>query len=313
MGKAIHIPVLLREVGELLKVKPEGKYIDATVGEGGHAQEIIRRGGRVLGIDRDPVILEMARRRLGSRAVLVQGNFREIGTIAEEQGFTKADGVLMDLGISSWQLEESGRGFSFQRDEPLDMRLDPELTVTAADLLNGLNRDELEKLFQKYGEEKRASQLAAAVVRARSLRPFRTTLDLVKVIEKAVRKRGRIPARHRDAPRPPRLARLADRQAWRARHPATKVFQALRIAVNDEIENLRSALPRAFEVLGAGGRMAVISFHSLEDREVKRFFRELEEGGRGTALTDKPIRPTAAEIAENPRSRSARMRGMKRK
>ncbi len=285
MNKAIHVPVLLREVGELLRVRPNGKYIDATVGEGGHAQEILRRGGRVLGIDQDPAILAVARRRLGPKVRLAQGNFREIAAIAKERGFTEVAGVLLDLGISSWQLEKSGRGFSFQRDEPLDMRLSPQLTVTAADLLNGLNRNELEELFQKYGEEKRARLLAAAVVRARSLKPFRTTFDLVRVVEKVVRKRGRT-------------------------HPATKIFQALRIAVNDEIGSLRSALPRAFEVLGRGGRLAVISFHSLEDREVKRFFRKMAEENRGVILTEKPIRPTEKEIAENPRARSARLRGV---
>lgn len=280
-----HKPVLLKEALDFLKVEKGKRFIDATVGEGGHALAIARRGGIVLGIDQDPKILEQAKRYLDNKAVLVQGNFKEIDRIARENRFTEVDGILMDLGISSWQLEKSGRGFSFQRDEPLDMRADPTLTVTAADLLNGLSQDELEKLFQKYGEEERAKSLASFVFRARSLRPFRTTLDLVRVIEKAVRKRERI-------------------------HPATKIFQALRIAVNDESSNLRSALPRAFEVLGAEGRMLVISFHSLEDREVKRFFKRMGEENRGTILTDKPIRPTAEEIAENPRSRSARMRGI---
>lgn len=288
MTEAIHTPVLLEEVGKFLKVKPGGKYIDATVGEGGHAQWIIRRGGKVLGVDQDPAILEISRERLGESAILVSGNFRELDQLARSAGFVPADGVLLDLGISSWQLEKSGRGFSFQRNEPLDMRADPGLTVTAADLLNGLNQDELENLFQKYGEEERARPLAAAVVRARSLRPFRTTFDLVGVVEKIIRKRERI-------------------------HPATQIFQALRIAVNDEIENLRSVLPRAFEVLSAEGRMVVISFHSLEDREVKWFFRQMEEEGRGAVLTDKPIRPTAEGIVENPRSRSARMRVIAKK
>jgi 16S rRNA (cytosine1402-N4)-methyltransferase len=196
------------------------------------------------------------------------------------------------LGISSWHLKESGRGFSFQKDEPLDMRADPNLSVTAADLLNGLTKNELKELFQKYGEEERAPQLAAAVVRARSLKPFRTTADLVGVAEKV----GRTKDVRRD--------RI---------HPATKIFQALRIAVNDEVENLRSVLPRAFEVLGAGGRLVVVSFHSLEDREVKRFFQEMEAQKRGTELTKKPVPPTAAEVAQNPQSRSARLRVIERK
>jgi 16S rRNA (cytosine1402-N4)-methyltransferase len=292
MYTAIHRPVLLKEALDFLKVEKGKRFIDATVGEGGHAIEIIQRGGIVLGIDQDPEILEQAKRQLGRQAILVQGNFREIERIARENKFTEVDGILMDLGISSWHLKESGRGFSFQKDEPLDMRADPNLNVTAADLLNGLTSNELENLFQKFGEEERAKQLADAVVRARSLKPFRTTADLVGVAEKVRRtkyvRRDRI-------------------------HPATKIFQALRIAVNDEIENLRSVLPRAFEVLGAGGRLVVVSFHSLEDREVKRFFRQMEEQNRGAVLTEKPLASTAAETAQNPQSRSARLRAIERK
>ena len=287
MTEAVHTPVLPQEVLEFLKIQPEGKYIDATVGEGGHAREIIRRGGKLLGIDQDPEILEQAKKRLGKDAVLVRGNFKDIESIAQENGFTEADGIIFDLGISSWHLRNSGRGFSFQRNEPLDMRADPSLSVTAADLLNGLTTDELEKLFQKFGEEKRARQLALAVVRARSLRPFRTTADLVGVAEKVVR-RDRI-------------------------HPATRIFQALRIAVNDEVGNLRSVLPRAFEVLKTGGHLVVVSFHSLEDREVKNFFQRMESSDQGIILTDKPLRPRPAEVSQNPQSRSARLRAMERK
>jgi len=287
----IHKPVLLKEALEFLKVEKGKRFIDATVGEGGHAVAIAQRGGIVLGIDQDPEILKQAKELLGDKTVLVQGNFREIERIARENRFTEVDGILLDLGISSWHLKESGRGFSFQKDEPLDMRADPNLTVTAADLLNGLNKDELKELFQKYGEEERAPQLAAAVVRARSLKPFRTTADLVGVAEKV----GRTKDVRRD--------RI---------HPATKIFQALRIAVNDEVENLRSVLPRAFEVLGAGGRLVVVSFHSLEDREVKRFFQQMEEQGRGVVLTEKPQTPASAELAQNPQSRSAKLRAIER-
>jgi len=296
----IHKPVLLEEALGFLKVENGKRFIDATVGEGGHAVAIAQRGGVVLGIDQDPEILEQAKgligssvhRPIGSKIELVQGNFREIERIARENRFTEVDGILLDLGISSWHLKESGRGFSFQKDEPLDMRADPNLTVTAADLLNGLNKDELKELFQKYGEEERAPQLAAAVVRARSLKPFRTTTDLVGVAEKV----GRTKDVRRD--------RI---------HPATKIFQALRIAVNDEVENLRSVLPRAFEVLGAGGRLVVVSFHSLEDREVKRFFQQMKEQGRGMVLTEKPQTPATAELAQNPQSRSAKLRAIERK
>ncbi|KRT67574.1 MAG: S-adenosyl-methyltransferase MraW, 16S rRNA (cytosine1402-N4)-methyltransferase [candidate division WWE3 bacterium CSP1-7] len=287
----IHKPVLLKEALEFLKVEKGKRFIDATVGEGGHAVAIAQRGGIVLGIDQDPEILKQAKELLGDKTVLVQGNFREIERIARENRFTEVDGILLDLGISSWHLKESGRGFSFQKDEPLDMRADPNLTVTAADLLNGLNKDELKELFQKYGEEERAPQLAATVVRARSLKPFRTTADLVGVAEKV----GRTKDVRRD--------RI---------HPATKIFQALRIAVNDEVENLRSVLPRAFEVLGAGGRLVVVSFHSLEDREVKRFFQQMEEQGRGVVLTEKPQTPASAELDQNPQSRSAKLRAIER-
>src|SRR3989344_5985760 len=217
----IHKPVLLEEALDFLKVEKGKRFIDATVGEGGQAVAIAQRGGMVLGIDQDPEILKEATSYLsdlgylGKNVFLAQGNFREIERIARENRFTEVDGILLDLGISSWHLKESGRGFSFQKDEPLDMRADPNLTVTAADLLNGLNKDELKELFQKYGEEERAPQLAAAVVRARSLKPFRTTTDLVGVAEKV----GRTKDVRRD--------RI---------HPATKIFQALRIAGNDEAE-----------------------------------------------------------------------------
>src|SRR3989304_1324087 len=273
----IHKPVLLKEALELLKGGKGKRFIDAAVGEGGHAVAIAQRGGIVLGIDQDPEILKQAKEILGDKTVLVQGNFREIERIARENRFTEVDGILLDLGISSWHLKESGRGFSFQKDEPLDMRADPNLNVTAADLLNGLTSNELEKLFQKFGEEKRAKQLADAVVRARSLKPFRTTGELVRVIEGAKGHRGKL-------------------------NQAQKIFQALRIAVNDEIENLRSVLPRAFGILGKGGTLVVISFHSLEDREVKRFFAQMGKDGEGEILTPKPIQPSSQEVSQNQRS-----------
>lgn len=287
---SVHKPVLLKETLEILDVKPGRRYIDATVGEGGHALAIVTAGGRVLGIDRDPEVLEEARKHLGGRAVLVQGNFCEINRIAKDSGFTGADGVLLDLGLSSWQLEKSGRGFTFQEDEPLDMRSDPNLSVTAADLLNGLTKHELEKLLRKFGEEKQAARLASALIRARALKPFRTTGDLVAVVGEAVGGRGE-----------------------RRIDPATKIFQALRIAVNDEVGNLRSVLPRAFEVLGAGRRLAVISFHSLEDREVKRFFGRVEKERLGVVITKKPVRPGSVEVKKNPRSRSAKLRSIEKR
>lgn len=286
--EAVHKPVLLREVLDILQVKPGGRYIDATCGEGGHAAAILGKGGEVLCVDQDPSILKRAKSRLSGKASFAAGNFRDILEIAKENGFTDADGVLMDLGISSWHFEESGRGFTFQKDEPLDMRANPTLSVTAADLLDGLTKNELEKLFRQYGEEERAGKLARAIVSARAVRPLSSTFDLVEVVEKAKGiKKGKL-------------------------HPATKVFQALRIAVNDEINNLRSALPRAFEAIRAGGTLAVVSFQSLEDRVVKDLFRDWEKDGLGEILTKKPVTPSEREAEANPRSRSAKLRGIRK-
>jgi len=280
-----HQPVLLKEVLEYLDVQPGKKYVDATVGGGGHTAAILRRGGVVLGIDTDPEAVRFARKRLAAEFSIVRGNFKDIEKIAKENGFYPVAGVLYDLGLSSYQLEHSGRGFSFLKDEPLDMRADPDLGITAADLVNGLSRDELSRLFQKYGEEKYARRIADAVVRARRVAPFKTSKQLANLVQKVVRRRGRI-------------------------HPATKVFQALRIAVNDELENLKSSLPRAFGLLKQNGRLVVISFHSLEDRIVKNFMKEVERSGQGKILTKKPITPSKEELERNPRARSAKLRAI---
>lgn len=287
--EAVHEPVLLKEILDFLEVGSGKHYIDLTCGEGGHAASILKNGGEVLCIDQDPSILERAKDRLVGKVSFVVGNFENILEIANDKEFTGVDGVLMDLGISSWHLEESGRGFTFQRDEPLDMRTDPTLSVTAADLLNGLTKNELEKVFRQLGEEEWAVKLARAIVSARAVKPFSATSDLLEVIEKV---KG-----------PKQKGRL---------HPATKVFQALRIAVNDEINALRSALPRAFGVIRAGGTLAVITFHSLEDRVVKEVFKDLEKEGLGEILTKKPVRPTVEEVTRNPRSRSAKLRSIKK-
>ena len=317
----MHIPVLLKEAIDLLNVRKDGRYIDATLGLGGHSLEILKRGGKVLGVEVDEESLEEAKRiigslvhppagragrDIGSRIKFVRENFKDLKKIALAHEFIPCDGVLFDLGMSSWQLEKSGRGFSFQKEEPLDMRMDKRLAVTAADLLNGLTKNELTKLFQKYGEEQSAYRIASAVVRARTLKPFETTRDLVRVIEGVKGK-------------PPRVSLASGGKGKRQIHPATKVFQALRIAVNDEITNLRSALSQAFEILrgpastrGArrreAGSLVVTSFHSLEDREVKRFFKEVAMRGMGKMVTEKPVTPQAVEIAANPRARSAKLR-----
>lgn len=281
----VHKPVLAAKVIDFLNVKPNEKYIDATVGAGGHSLEIIRRGGKVLGLDVDPEVLKIAFQVLGEKAVLKKANYKNIDTLARESGFEKVKGVLFDLGISSFQLSDSERGFSFQRDAPLDMRMDPELKVNAADLVNGLYESELALLFTKLGEEPRAKAIARQVVKSRETSPIKTTKDLAGLILRVKREGGRI-------------------------HPATQVFQALRIVVNDEHNNLKEALPKATSLLEIGSRLVVISFHSLEDRIVKEFIKEREDL---LNLTEKPIRPSVEEVRANPRARSAKLRAAEKR
>ena len=291
-----HEPVLLNEVIQYLAVKKNGKYIDATIGGGGHAKAICNLNGKLLGIDCDPEALNSAReylttacpvqRNVGPNASwrLVSGNFKDLKKIALNNDFAKVDGILFDLGVSSYQLTNPKRGFSFNSDEPLDMRMDPSLAVTAQDLVNGLTQKELEKLFWEMSEEYHFKRLAKVIVEQRRLKPIKTGRELSEIIIKAVgRGKSKI-------------------------HPATRVFQALRMVVNDELNNLRQVLPQALELLNDNGRLVVISFHSGEDRIVKYFFKEMEVQGRLQILTKKPIRPSVEEIKENPRSRSAKLR-----
>lgn len=307
LGPSRHVPVLLDAVLTYLAPRPGGVYIDATVGGGGHAEAILEASapdGRLLGIDADPDALGRSHRRLhrfGHRVVLVQGNFDHLAAIAKRHGFVPADGILMDLGVSSDQLENAARGFSFAKEGPLDMRMDPSLPHTAADLVNTLAEDELARLIRTYGEEPHARRIARAIVAAR---PIRTTTQLADLIAQVVpRRRGQ---------------RL---------HPATRTFLALRIAVNDELGALERALPQALEILRPGGRLVVIAFHSLEDRIVKQFFqREARDcicpprqpictcghKARVRVLTRKPVTPSPEEIAQNPRSRSARLRAVEK-
>lgn len=286
-----HIPVLLKEVIKFLAVKPNKLYIDTTVGGGGHSEAIIKKRGRVLGIDMDPKALEMARKRLASACppgafALAHGNFANLAEIAKKEGFKPVSGILFDLGISTYQLEDPSRGFSFGAEAPLDMRMDPNLKVTAKDLINVLNEGELYELFTKLGEEHYSRPIARAICRARRIKPIETCNQLVQIILRARPKRGQY-----------------DRT-----HPATRVFQALRIAVNDELNNLKEALPQAVDLLEPGGRLVVLSFHSLEDRIVKNFFKEGSEKGTLKILTKKPIRPTREEVEKNPRARSGKLR-----
>lgn len=279
-----HSPVLVQEVLAGLQVRPGGRYVDCTLGEGGHALAILRAsppGGRLLGIDRDPQAVQRARARLqdyGSAALLVNQNYCHLASLCHRFEFLPLDGVLFDLGLSSLQLEEPGRGFSFQREAPLDMRFHQGQDVTAAEIVNTWAEADLAHLLEIYGEEHRARQIARRIVQRR---PLTTTLDLAQTVRMAVGGyRGHI-------------------------HPATRTFMALRLAVNRELESLEAALAQAPRLLRKGGRLVVISYHSLEDRLVKQFFRQASDL---RPVVKGVIRPAAEEVAANPRSRSAKMR-----
>ena len=296
---------------ERLDVRPGGAYVDATLGGGGHSAEILRRAGpsgRLLGIDRDEAALERAARRLAplpGEKVFVHGNHGDLGRIADENGFGEVDGVLIDTGVSSDQLDTAERGFSFRNDGPLDMRMDPTCGETAADLIARLDAADLADIFRKYGEEPRAGHVARAIVKARDLAPVTTTDQLADIVSRSLGGPGRS----------------------RGHHPATRVFQALRMAVNGELEALQQALEAAIARLRPGGRLAVITFESLSDRIVKQCFaahagREvsLQQGGsrwegalpRLERLDRHAVAPSKAETAANPRARSAKLRAVKK-
>ena len=296
-----HSPALIREVHDFLSLIPGDRWIDATVGDGGHATALLEAtapNGEMLGIDADPESLERARGRLqpfGNRVNLVNDNFANLERIVQQHKFHPITAILLDLGLSSYQLDDASRGFSF-RDASLDMRMDPNQQLTASYIVNTYSEEELRRVIATYGEEPQARRIARAIVR---YRPIYTAQELARVIESMVPRRGR---------------RI---------HPATRSFQALRMRVNDDLENLESFLEQAVRVLNQGGRLAVIAYHSLEDRIVKLFFRQESRdcicpperpqcvcGHRATLriLTKKVIKPTANEIQGNPRVRSARLR-----
>lgn len=287
-----HIPVLLAEVLSGLALEPGDDVIDGTLGDGGHAAAVLERTaphGRLLGIDLDPDARRAAAERLkpfGDRAVIAAGNYADMAQLAADNGFRAVAGVVLDVGIRSEQLEESGRGFSFLRDEPLDMRFAPDADTTAAELVNGMQEADLTRLLREYGEERHALAIAQAIVQRRRKQRILTTAQLVDVIASAV-------------PGGYRKAKL---------HFATRTFQALRIAVNGELENLDRGLAAAFTLLAPGGRLAVISFHSLEDRIVKRTFQRWAQEGGATIITKKPLTASPTETKTNPRSRSAKLR-----
>jgi 16S rRNA (cytosine1402-N4)-methyltransferase len=282
----VHVPVLFTQVIAALAVRPGGRYIDCTLGGGGHSLAIIEgtgTHGRLLGLDRDPDALTAAKRRLeahAERVTFVQTSFAELGSVARQRQFTEVDGILFDLGLSSLQLADPERGFSIQHEGPLDMRFDPSQELSAADIINHWPEGDIADLIFRFGEEPRSRAIARAIVQRR---PLRSTAELAGTVASAVRIRGRV-------------------------HPATRTFQALRIAVNDELGLIRQALPQALDVLRPEGRLAVISFHSLEDRIVKNFMREQQQLERLKILTRKPLTATDEEIAANPRSRSAKLR-----
>ena len=311
--KATHLPVLAEEVMSMLSPAPGSLQIDCTLGGGGHTERILEAtdpDGRLLGLDADGAAVARVRERLaprfGDRLVLRQANFRQLAEVAPEAGFSDADGCFFDLGLSSFQLADTDRGFGFRAGGPLDRRFDTSRGVPAGELLATLSTDELTALFRRYGEEPKASRIARAIVDARKTAPVGTAEELAALVEQVVPPNPRIPRRT---------------------HPATRVFQALRIAVNEELEALQAGLAAALDLLRPGGRLVVLSYHSLEDRIVKRFFQAERRGcvcppevpicvcGRNPRLrliTRPSLTPTAAEIEVNPRARSARLRAAER-
>lgn len=286
-----HLPVLLREVLELLSPKEGGIYIDATVGLGGHSEEMLKRvgqNGRIIGIDRDEEALRRTAERLhDSRLTLLKGTFSDMAQLLRPLEITGVDGILIDLGVSMMQLKEPARGFSFLSAERLDMRMDPSEPFSAWDVVNGYDEKEIIRVLKEYGEEYRAPRIARGILRARQKATIETCEELAEIVARAVGRTGRT-------------------------HPATRTFQAIRIEVNREMQQLMQGLQSALTLLNREGRLCVIAYHSLEDRMVKHFMRDNARNGLLKALTKKPVVPEAAELRENPSSRSARLRGAER-
>jgi 16S rRNA (cytosine1402-N4)-methyltransferase len=288
------VPVLKQKVLDLLKPEPGSVIADCTIGEGGHAEAILEKispGGMILGIDKDPEALEVASKRLerfGSAVKLTKADFKDVDKALLEFGIDKLDGILLDLGLSSLQLEKAHRGFSIKIDADLDMRMDSQAPETARDLVNKLGEDELDRIIKEYGEERYHRRVARAIVRARREEQIRTTGQLSRIILKA------LPYK------------------WGRRHPATRVFQALRIAVNGELSSLEDALGKLPDLLKKGARACIISYHSLEDRRVKNCFKDYARSGLMRIITKKPVTPEEEETAANPRSRSAKLRAAER-
>ncbi|MEI7741251.1 MAG: 16S rRNA (cytosine(1402)-N(4))-methyltransferase RsmH [bacterium] len=287
-----HISVFPHEAIEALKPAPGLKFIDCTLGGAGHTKSLLEASsptGMVLAFDLDPEAIAHSKKMLadfGKRAVLVQASYETVEEAAKEHGFTEADGALMDLGVSSQEFDEAERGFSFRKEGPLDMRFSPDQELTAAVIVNSWSEEKLAEIFRELGEEKFAAQIAKRIVEAREIQAIETTAQLEDIVFHAT-------------PSGARHGKI---------HPATRVFQALRIATNDELGALERTLPKLAKVLKPGARLAVISFHSLEDRIVKRFMKSGEEAGRFKLITKKPIVPGLEEVRNNPRARSAKLR-----
>ncbi len=287
-----HLPVLLSETVTLLAPERGGVFVDATLGMGGHSEALLAANPelKIIGVDRDPYALEFAEERLGDRIQYLQGNFSELGFLRSKKITQHVDGILMDIGVSSYQIDTPERGFSFSHNGPLDMRMDQDEQLTAVVIINSWPEHKLADIFYKHGEERLSRKIAKAIVERRGKEPFKETGDLAEFVKE----------------------QYHPSQRFKKPHPATRVFQALRIEVNKELEHLVKAITPALELLAPGGVFAIITFHSLEDRIVKYAFKDAAATGKYEILTKKPITPGRPEQVANPRSRSAKLRGIRR-
>ncbi len=287
----IHLPALVKEAIKVLNPIPGGTYVDATIGPGGHSEEIltlIGTGGKLIGIDRDNEALRTAQERLSDkRVILRKGSFSDMEKLLKKDGITEVDGILFDLGISMIQMKNIERGFSFISDKRMDMRMDKEQALSARDVVNKYSANELERILREFGEERLSRKISEAIVRKRRIKPIDTCSELSEIVERVYGRRGRV-------------------------HPATKTFQALRIEVNRELDELQKGLDASVRILKRGGRLCVISYHSLEDRIVKHFIARSSKEGSLKVITKKPLTPGSEEIRSNPSSRSAKLRAAER-